>query len=80
MLRTSASGDDAGVGSKVLSTLADSSKGTGTTQPQKTTPAGSSNEGDAKDSGSRALITGPLPKFSMKKLSMKSAPASVLGT
>ena len=75
MPRTSASGDDVGVGSKVPSTLAGSSKGTGTTQPQKTAPASSSNYGDARDSGSRALITGPLPKFSMKKLSMQRAPA-----
>ena len=75
MTWTSVSGDDAGVGSKVPSTLADSSKGTGTTQPYKTALAGSSNASDAGNSGSRVLVTGPLPKFSMKKLSMKGAPA-----
>ena len=52
---------------------ADSSKGTGTTQPQKSAPASSSNASDASDGGSRALISGPLPKFTLKKLSMKRA-------
>ena len=76
MPRTIASGDDAGVGSKVPSTLVDPSKGTGTTLSQKTAPAGGSKEGDAGDDGSRALVIGSLPKFSVaKKLSMKRAPA-----
>ena len=75
MPRSSASGDYAGVGSKVPSTPADSSKGTGTTQPQKSAPASSSNASDADDGGSRALISGPLPKFTLKKLSMKRASA-----
>ena len=44
MPRTTTSGDDAGVGSKVPSTLADSSKGIGATQSQKTALAGSSKK------------------------------------
>ena len=69
--RTTSSGDDARVGSKVPSTLADSSKGTRTTQPQKAAPASGSNEGDAGDDAIRVLVIRPLNKFSMKKLSMK---------
>ena len=71
MPQMTTSGDDAGVGSKVPSTLADSSKGTRTTQPQKAAPAGGSNEGDAGDDAIRVLVIRPLPKFSVKKLSMK---------
>ena len=67
---TSASGDDARVGSTVPSTPVDPSKGT------KTAPAGSSKGGGAGAGGSRALVVGVLPKLSMpKKLSMKRAPA-----
>ena len=44
MPRTTTSGDDAGVGSKVPSTLVDPSKGTGYTLSQKTAPAGSSKK------------------------------------
>ena len=73
---TSASGDDAGVGSTVPSTPVDPSKGTKTIPPQKTAPAGSSEGGSAGAGGSRALVVGVLPKLSMpKKLSMKRAPA-----
>ena len=72
---TSASGDDAVVGSKVPSTLANSSKGTGTTQPQKFALASSSNTSNAGNVGSRALVSGPLPKFTVKKLCMIRASA-----
>ena len=67
---TIATGDDAVVGTKVPSTAADSSKGTGTTQPQKSTPASSSNISDAGNARSGALINKPLPKFAIKKLSV----------
>ena len=75
MPRTSASGDDAVVGTKVPSTTADSSKRAGTTQPQKSAPASSSNVSDAGNTGSSALINKPFPKFTVKKLSMKRASA-----
>ena len=73
--RIATSGDDARVGSIVPSTPTYSSKGTGTTQPLKTVPAGISKDGDAGDNGNRALVVGALPKlFVAKKFSMKRAP------
>ena len=66
MPQTSASGDDDVVGTKVPFTSGDSSKGTRTTQPQKSAPVSSSNTSDAGNTGSRALISGPLPKFAVK--------------
>jgi len=75
MPRTSASGDDAVVGTKVPSTTADSSKGAGTTQPQKSAPASSSNVSDTGNIGRSALINKPLPKFTAKKLYMIRASA-----
>jgi hypothetical protein len=79
--RTSASGDDAWVGSKVPSTPVDPSKGTKTIPPKKTALAGSSEGGAAaqreKGAGaSKALVVEPLPKLTApKKLPMKKAPA-----
>jgi len=76
MPQTTASGDDAGVGSTVPSTLADSSKGTEAIPLQKTAPTGGSKGGGAGTGDNRALVVGPLPKFTTaKKLSMKRAPA-----
>ena len=75
MPRIAASGDDAVVGTKVPFTTADSLKEMGTTQPQKSAPASSSNVCVAGDNGSRALISGTLPKFYVKKLSMKRSSA-----
>ena len=76
MLRITASGDDAGVGSKVPSTPADSSKGIETIPLQKTALAGGSKGGGASTGDNRALVVGPLPRFTTaKKLSMKRAPA-----
>ena len=68
MPRTIASGDDVVVGTKVPSTAADSSKGTRTTQPQKSTPTSSSNISDTRNAGSGVLIHNPLPKFAIKRL------------
>ena len=70
MPRTAASGDDAVVGTKVPSTTADSLKEMGTTQPQKSAPASSSNVSDTGNIGRSALINKPLPKFAIKKLSI----------
>ena len=75
MPRTIATGDDAVVGMKVPSTAADSSKGTGTTQPQKSAPASSSNISDAGNAGSGALINKLLPRFGIKKLAVIRASA-----
>jgi len=78
--RTTASGDDAGVGSKVPSTPADPSKGTQTAPPKITAPASSSKGSCAalreKGAGAgKALIVGPLPKLSApKKLRLNKAP------
>ena len=72
---TSASGDDAAVGQSVPSTIADSSKGTGTTLPQKSVPASSSNISDAGNAGGGALIGKPPPKFGIRKLAVKRASA-----
>jgi hypothetical protein len=74
MPRTASSGDDARVGSKVPSTLVDSSKGTGTTLLQKSAPASSSNVSDAGNTGGSALSKPP-PKFSIRKLVVKRASA-----
>ena len=68
MPRILASGDDAVEGTKVPSTTADSSKGAGTTLPQKSALASSSNASDTGNNGSSALINKPLPKFAVKKL------------
>ena len=68
MPQTTTSGDDAVVGTKVPSTTADSSKGAGTTGPQKSAPVSSSNANDVGNTGSSALINKPLPKFAVKKL------------
>ena len=75
MPQTTTSGDDAVVGTKVPSTAADSSKGMGTTQPQKSAPASSSNISDAGNTGSGALINKLHPKFAIKKLSVIRASA-----
>ena len=76
MPRTTASSDDAGVGSTIPSTLANSSKGTEAIPLQKVAPAGGSEGGSAGTGDNRALVVGPLPKFTTaKKLSMKRAPA-----
>ena len=66
MTWTSASGDDAGVGSKVPSTPADSSKGMGSTLPLKSAPASSSNVSDAENARGGALISKP-PQVRHKK-------------
>ena len=71
MPQTTASGDDAGVGSTTPSTPVDSSKGTGTSLPLKTAAAGGSKESDAGDNGNRALVVGALPKLFVAK---KSSP------
>ena len=70
MPRITASRDNDVVGKKVPSTAAFSSKGTGTTLPQKSAPASSSNISDAGNAGSSDLVNKPLPKFAVKKLSM----------
>ena len=64
MLRITASGDDAGVGSKVPSTPADSSKVVGTTLPPKSVPASSYNVGDAGNARVAALINKMPPSSS----------------
>ena len=68
MPRTTSSGDDAVVGQTVPSTTADPSKGTGTTRQ-----ASSSNVSDAKNTGGKAVIMRPPPKFGVRKLSLKKA-------
>ena len=74
--RITASGDDAGMGSKVPSTPADLSKGTEAIPPQKTAPAGSTKGGNAGTGGSKAMVVQPAPKLGMpKKFSLKRAPA-----
>ena len=80
MPRTTASGDDVGVESKVPSTPVDLSKRTQTILPKTTASAGRSKGGGAAlgEKGARAgkaLIVGPLPKLSApKKLPLKKAP------
>ena len=69
------SGDDAVVGMRVPSTIADSSKGTGTTLAQKSAPTSSSNVSDAGNAGGGALVNKPPPKFDIRKLAMKRASA-----
>ena len=64
------SGDDAVVGTRVPSTTADSSKGTGTTLAQKSAPASCFNISDAGNAGSGSLMNKPLPKFATKKISV----------
>ena len=66
--QASASGDDAVVGQTVPSTIADPSKGTGTTLP-----ASSSNVDNAGNMGSQAVIVKPTRKFGIKKLAVKRA-------
>ena len=73
MPRITASGHDVGVGSKVTSTPVDSSKGMGTTLPQKFAPASSCTVSDAGNVGGGALINKPPPKFDIKKLAIKRA-------
>ena len=75
MPQTTASGDDAVVRKNVPSTTVDSSKGTGTTLPQKSAPASSSSVSDAGNTGSSALISKPPPKFGVRKLAIKRASA-----
>ena len=75
MLRTTASGNDAAVEKNVPSTTADSSKGTGTTHTQRSTPASSSNVDDAGSGGGSAMISKPPPKFGIRKLAVKRASA-----
>ena len=65
MPRTSASGDDVAVGQTVPSTTADPSKGTGTTRAMS-----SSNTSDAENTGGRAVIVWPPPKFGVRKLAL----------
>ena len=69
MPRTAASGDDAVVGQNVSSTIADPSKGTGTTLP-----ASSSNVDNAGDTGKQAVIVRLTRKVGVKVLSLKRAP------
>jgi len=69
MSQTSASGDDVVVGQNVSSTIADPSKGTGTTLP-----ASSSNVDNAGDTGKQAVIVRLTRKFGVKVLSLKRAP------
>jgi len=69
MPRTTTSGDDAVVGTRVPSTTADLSKGNGTTQP-----ASSSNASDARNAGGSAMVIRPPPKFGVKKLAIKRVP------
>ena len=68
MPRTTASGDDVVVGQTVPSTIVDSSKGTETTRL-----ASSFNTGDAGNTGSKAVIVRPPPKFSVRKLALTRA-------
>ena len=66
--RTRSSGDDAVVGKTIPSTIMDSSKGTGTTQP-----ASSSNSSDTGNAGGGAVIIRPPPKFGVRKLALTRA-------
>ena len=75
MPRTAASGDDAAVGQSVPSTIADSSKGTGTTHARSSAPTSSSNADDVENAGGSALISRPPPKFGLRKLAIKRASA-----
>ena len=68
MPRTITSGDDAVVGQTVPSTTLDLSKGTGTTRP-----ASSSNNHDAGDSDSNAVIVRPPQKFCVRMLAVMRA-------
>ena len=68
MPRTTASGDDAVVGQTVPSTIADLSKGAGTTWA-----ASSSNTSDAINMGGRAIIARPPPKLGIRKLALTRA-------
>ena len=68
MLRTTASRDDAVVGQTVPSTTVDLSKGTETTRPTS-----SSNVHDAGNTGGKAVIVRPPPKFGMRKLALTRA-------
>ena len=68
MPRTLAFGDDAMVGRTVPSTIADPSKGTGTTRP-----ASSSTVDNARDTGKQAVIVRPTRKFGIKKLALMRA-------
>ena len=65
MPRITASGDDVVVGQTVPSTIADPSKGIGTTRE-----ASSSNTSDAENTGGRAVIVRPPPKFGVRKLAL----------
>ena len=66
--QTTASRDDAVVGHTVPSTAADLSKGTGTTLP-----ASSSIVSDAGNTGGKAIIIRPPPKFGVRKLALTRA-------
>ena len=66
---TTASGDDVVVGQIVPSTIVDPSKGIVTTRP-----ASSSSMGDARNSGGKAMIVRPPPKFGARKLALTRAP------
>ena len=68
MPRTSTSRDDAVVGQTIPYTIADPSKGTGTTLP-----ASSSSVDNAGDAGKQAVIVRPTRKFGIKKLAVKRA-------
>ena len=68
MPRTLAFGDDAMVGRTVPSTIADPSKGTGTTQP-----VSSSSVDNARDTGNQAVIVRLTQKFSTRKLALTRA-------
>ena len=68
MPRTTASGDDAVVGQTVPSTIADLSKGAGTTRA-----ASSSNTSDVVNTGGRAVIARPPPKLGIRKLALTRA-------
>ena len=68
MPRTSTSGDDAVVGQTAPSTIADPSKGTGTTLP-----VSSSNVDNAGNMGSQAVIVKPTRKFGIKRIAVKRA-------
>ena len=57
------------VGQAVPSTIADLSKGTGTTLP-----VSSSNVDKADDAGKQALVVKPARKFGIKGLALKRAP------
>ena len=68
MTQTKASGDDVVVGQAVPSIIADPSKGTGTIRPSS-----SSNVSDARNTGGRAVIFRPPPKFGVRKLALTRA-------